>query len=188
MNLEEYRDWLKENGNKEEEMAYEVAKEVVHYHTWYLETGDVKVECFPRHIVTAEKERLEFDLILQLTWETNRFYKRLIGIEFKEFDISKCLSQAIARREHVDYMYIATKDVKIDPLDLFRMIDYGIGWIVWDMGFVKMLFGSRMDSRNLTKFIKTYTRRVIEETLDELAKERKVQNGLTLLDFVEADV
>jgi len=185
MNLEEYKEWIEKNGNKEEKMAYEVARKIVHYHTWYLETGDVDVECLPRFLVTTEKEKLEFDLIIRLSWESNRFYERYIGVEFKETDISRCIAQAIMRREHVDYMYIATQNVLVDSLDLLRMIDYGIGWIVWDTRFVKMLFGSKADRRNLTGFIKTYARRIIEETLEEIAKERKVQNGLTLLDFVE---
>jgi len=58
MKLEEYKEWLKENGNYEEVMAYEIAKKLIWFHeSEYYETVE---DLFPRHILTKGNERIYF--------------------------------------------------------------------------------------------------------------------------------
>jgi len=184
VNLEEYREWLKEHGNKEEAAAYEVAKEIVdYYHGWHNEK-ELTVECLPRHVFCSEdkRERFEFDLLIRISWVSNRPYTRLIGVEFKETDIEKCVYQAIARRPHVDRMFIATNDVLVDPIILWRMVDYSIGWIVWSPGFAKIVMMSRRPYPwKLQDFVKSYIREEIEKTLKEVEQERRTQSAMASL-------
>ncbi|RLI76562.1 hypothetical protein DRP05_12660, partial [Archaeoglobales archaeon] len=85
MELEEYKEWIKQNANQEEVMAYEVAKRIIKYHQ--SEYNETIAEVFPRKILTKDRERIEFDLVVKLEMIGKRTTTRLIGIEFKEWDI-----------------------------------------------------------------------------------------------------
>jgi hypothetical protein len=187
MNLEEYREWLKENSNQEEKMAYEVAQKIVNYHIsdW---AADYEVSCHPRKVFQTDKERLEFDLIIELEWESNRKYRRLIGVEFKETDFGKVVVQAIARCDFVDYMYVATRNVIPDSYDLLRLFDFGIGWIVWEEDFVKLLFPAHFRRYSgVSRLIDYLARRALEQAIEEMKLERRIAENMSLLDFVEVD-
>ncbi len=168
MKLEEYKEWLKENGNYEEVMAYEIAKKLIWFHeSEYYETVE---DLFPRHILTKGNERIEFDLIIKLSWKTNtgRKFERLIGVEFKETDMKKVILQAIRRREYVDYMYIATRNLIVDYIDLFHLADFQIGWIIYTEDFVKLLIPSRMyPSTAVYDLLKALARKAVDEAISE---------------------
>ena len=110
MNLEQYKKWLEEHANKEERQAYAVVERIVEYHQNRAYANLMKdVDVFPRKKLNG----LEFDLVIYLHIKSKRPEHRtrediLIGVEFKESDMNKVIKQAIARREFVDYMYIAT--------------------------------------------------------------------------------
>jgi len=140
VNLEQYKKWLEKNGNQEEQKAYEVVNEIIEYHTkeGWSEKEIEELQVYPRHILTKDKNRIEFDLVIKIKWKTKvlgtekyRFYERLIGVEFKETDIPKVITQAIARREFVDYMYIATWAQYLNYHDVFLLSYFGIGWVTW---------------------------------------------------------
>mgnify|MGYP000335995253 CR=1 FL=1 len=173
MELEEYKEWIKQNANQEEVMAYEVAKRIIKYHTMY--NDDCEVSCFPRKILTKDRERIEFDLVVKLEMIGKRTTTRLIGIEFKEWDIKKVILQAIVRRQFVDYMYIATRIVSLDYVDLFQLAYFGIGWIVFDEddNFVKIIVPARFSYSNSTlHLIKEIIRSSIEEIVKEEVEEK----------------
>lgn len=180
MKLEEYKEWLKEKGNNEEVMAYEIAKKII---WWHDEGRGAEEEIFPRHILTEGNERIEFDLLIKLKWETNgRTYERLVGVEFKETDMKKVIMQAIRRRDYVDYMYIATRNLLIDFIDLFHLADFQIGWLIYDEEdrFVKLLVPSRMKySMAVTELI----RALAEKAVNEAVREKKSEI-MTLADFI----
>jgi len=188
MNLEEYREWLKENGNNEEVMAYEVAKRIVNYHMTVNWASDYEVRCYPRKVFQTDKERLEFDLILEVEWESNRKYKRLIGIEFKETDFSKVIVQAIARRDFVDYMYIATRNVIVDPLDILRLVDFGIGWVIWEEGFVKLMFPAKYcRCSQVYRLLRYLAEKAVEDVIREMKAEDRISKNMSLFEFVEME-
>jgi len=185
MKLKEYKEWLKQNSNCEEEQAYNIAKLIVDWHTVGLQYDEMDIEVYPRHILARKDEsdkleRLEFDLVIQLKWTTkvhsidgrsySRQYERLIGVEFKEYDMRKVVLQAMRRRDFVDYMYIATRNITVDYIDLFYLADFSIGWIIYDAdGFVKMLIPSRIKhGQSVTELIKSLAERAVRETIREM--------------------
>lgn len=178
MNLEEYKEWLKENANEEEKKAYEVAKAIINYHE--SEWSDCEADLLPRAIVKGEKERLEFDLLIKLTMKgRQRTTERLIGVEFKETDIRKAVHQAVVRRPYVDYQYIATRFVLMDYIDLFYMASYSIGWVVWSEDFVKIVVASRMQTpyAHMRELVTAMVKEIVKEEVD-----REVRRRLETLD------
>ncbi len=183
MNLEEYKKWLEQNGNQEEKMAYDVVKVILYHHTLNI-YSDYKVDLHPRRVFNTKKERLEFDLLIELEWESNRKYKRLIGVEFKETDFSKVVVQAIARREFVDYMYVATRNVIPDKVDLFRLFDFGIGWVIWSEDFVKLLYpASYYRAGNVVSLIEYLSRKILEEKIEEIRLKQRIAENMSLFEF-----
>lgn len=188
MSLDEYRKWLEENANQEEAMAYEVAKEVIRYHSMWKD--DVEARLYPRKVFQNKKEKLEFDLVIEIEWESEgwkvtRKIKRTIGVEFKETDIDKVIKQAIARRDYVHYMYIATKPATLMPQQLFLLADYGIGWVVWKKDeFANLVLGSRFErNADITTLLDYFARKSVEKAIKEIQEESKVTRALSLLDF-----
>jgi len=165
MDLEEYKAWLKEHGNKEEKKAFEVANEVITYHA--IQSDVYSASFFPREIFKTNKERIEYDLIIRLNWVTGgKEYKRVIGIEFKEYDFSKVVQQAISRKTFVDYQYIATRPVIPNKCDLFRLFDFGIGWVLWTDKITELIIPARKnDSWGITSLIEYIAKREVDEIL-----------------------
>lgn len=144
MNFEEYIEFIKRKGNFEEKEAERVVEEILKHHidyTWTDYSRD-NVEFYPHFVFNGEKEKIEMDLLIVLK-HPNSKYDRKIGVEFKETAISKVLSQAIIRKNYVDYMYVATKNITLNYKHIFLMSYFGIGWIVWDKSFAKMVFPAR---------------------------------------------
>lgn len=56
---------------------------------------------------TIDGTRLEYDFVVIGT--TLRDWKRVVGIEFKETDFPKAVSQAISRKDYVHYQYVVVK-------------------------------------------------------------------------------
>jgi len=183
MNLEEYREWLKQNANKEEASAYEVAKEIIDYHNsfWGMDEPS-KVELFPRKVITHNGDRLEFDLVITVSWVRDVFhykrtYTRTIGVEFKETDISKVIQQAIKRRDYVEYMYIATRrNVVLNNLEHILMAEFGIGWVVWSEDFAKMVIPShyKYPVHSIREIVWYLADKAVEEKLRKKLKEVKL--------------
>ena len=193
MNLEEYQEWLKQNANKEEASAYEVAKEIIDYHNsfWGMDEPS-KVELFPRKVITHNGDRLEFDLVIVISWVRETFhykrtYTRTIGVEFKETDISKVIQQAIKRRDYVEYMYIATqRNVVLNHLEHILMAEFGIGWVVWDENFAKMVFPSHYQYP--VHSIMDIISHLVKKTVDKYLKEKMNETKATkLTDFEETE-
>ena len=182
MNLEEYREWLKQNANQEEAKAYEVAQEIINYHsTFWYRSEKFEVELFPRKVITHEGDRLEFDLIMVFEWVTDTFghkrtYTRTVGVEFKETDIRKVIQQAIRRRDFVDYMYIATRNVVLDHLEHILMAEFGIGWVIWDEDFAKMIIPShyKYPVHSIVNIIDYLAEKAVEGQLEKKLKELKL--------------
>ena len=195
MTFEEYKAWLENNRNKEEAMAEEVVKEILKEHVedrWIA--TDYKPYFTPRKVINIDGRRLEFDLIIHLKDVTERdkniTFDRLIAVEFKENDLQKVVRQAIIRRWYVDYMYIATMPIPMNPKELILMSYMHIGWVVWDknknIAFVAMHSFLR-DSDRLNDIIFTLVENRLEEiaryTVDKVsAKQAKTKS---LLDFLE---
>jgi len=108
-------------------------------------------------------------------------------VEFKEYDMDKVLRQAVLRSAYTDYMYIATRNVLVEPEDLLILADYGIGWIIWDDGFVKMLIPSKFRSSNVTRLMEHLARKAVERAIEEVKKESRITKAMTLLDFAGVD-
>jgi len=182
ISLEEYKTWLKENAYKEEEKAYEVAKLVVQFHR-------TKVYCEEQLFPRKKFEGIEFDLLIVLSDKNgNRWGKRVIGIEFKEYDMRKVIQQAIVRRLFVDYMYIASRPViGLSYAEVFHMAYFGIGWIVWlDRPYLllkaKMHYSIEID-RLLNQLISKYmgkasveVAKVVEKKLRQMRLEEGGKN------------
>jgi len=186
MNLKEYKEWLEKNANQEEKMAYEVAERIIDYHT-DDNYHDWKAEVYPRKVLVRDlihkQERLEFDLVIKIEWTSNRKYERLIGVEFKEYDMDKVVVQAIARRHFVDYMYIATRNVSIDPVNLLRLVDFGIGWVVWS-DFVKLIFPSKFNRfGHIDNLLHYLAKKAIEEEIEKMKLESKIARNMKLFEF-----
>lgn len=191
MNLEEYREWLSQNANKEEASAYEVAKEIIDYHNsfWGMDEPS-KVELFPRKVITHSGDRLEFDLVIVISWVRKTFhykrtYTRTIGVEFKETDISKVIQQAMKRRDYVEYMYIATRsNVVLNHLEHILMAEFGIGWVVWEENFAKMVIPSHYQYP--VHSIMDIISHLVKKTVDKYLKEKMNETKATkLTDFEE---
>jgi len=192
MNLEEYKKWLQENGNQEEIKAYEVAEEIINYHLQWDKTRDWVINLHPRFWMVSKEEKLEFDLLIELEWSTNgRKYRRMVGVEFKENDFRKVVSQAIARRSYVDYMWVATRNIFIGDdyyaVAFLEMLDHGIGWVIWDEDFVKILVTPKYDRYGcVLDLIDHIAEKAVERAVEKLIKEAKVSQGVrSLFDFVQ---
>ena len=184
MDLENYEKWLEANGNKEESAAREVVNEIIEYHTRNIKSNisSYEISCFPRKIYQTKKEKLEFDLIIVLEWQSNRHFRRVIGVEFKETDFAKVVVQAIARRDFVDYMYVATRNVIPELYDLFRLLDFGIGWVVWDDKFAKLIFPAKFHRHSqVMQLIDYLARKALEEHVEEMKRE---ENIVKLFNFI----
>ena len=191
MKLEEYKEWLKKKGNYEEVAAYKVAKKIVDWHTSDIDCSKLDVEVYPRHVLSRKdllsekEERIEFDLVIKLVWTTTkgRRYERLIGVEFKEYDMRKVVIQAIRRRDFVDYMYVATRNIVVDYTDLFYLADFGIGWLIYDDdGFVKMLIPAKYSyGSGVYELLKSLAEKAVNEVLEDIRRRRNT----ILFEFVE---
>jgi len=140
MNLEEYGEWLKRNGYKEEINAMGVVNEILNYHMSGADFIDVQL--YPHHVIGQGNNKFEFDLAIHLAHE-HEWWSRWIGVEFKETDVKKVIRQAVARREFVDYMYIATRWVHLDFEDLLLLSYEGIGWVIWNKEIAKLVVPSK---------------------------------------------
>ncbi len=186
MNLEEYRRWLEENGNQEERKAYEVAEWIIKYHLADVKAYDWEEGLLPRFWYTAHDEKLEFDLLIKLKWVNKRKYERWIGIEFKETDFRKVVTQAVARSSYVDYMWVATNMVIPDTATLLELIDYGIGWVIWDDNFVKILIPARYGRGHLVEMFRYLAEREFRNAAERLLNDARVAQGMrSLLEFVK---
>ncbi|MFA4663339.1 hypothetical protein [Pyrococcus kukulkanii] len=175
MNLEEYREWLREHGNLEEANALGVLDVIVRHHT--AGTNLELKEVHPHVWLNGNNEKLEFDLLIIL--RNRKGHVRRIGVEFKEGDVKKVLAQAIARQPYVDYMYIATRSwVTLDFEDLFVMGYYGIGWVVWEEGFAKMIVSAKYHSpaSSLEYMIERAVKIKVEEEFSKLFPRKKDLN------------
>jgi len=183
MNLEEYKQWLIKNGNKEEEEAYEVAKRVIEYH---VALTQYEADILPRYILNDGNNRIEFDLLIKLTHEKKR-YNRLIGIEFKEWDIKKVISQAVARHRYVDYMYIATRDIDVDYADILTLSYFGIGWVIYDTNFAKVIVPAKFCSagNHISSLVNFLVEEKVKKRIEELEKSaiENIKKWRESLDF-----
>jgi len=178
MNLKEYKKWLEEHANKEERQAYAVVERIVEYHQNRAYANLMKdIDVFPRKKLNG----LEFDLLIYLHIKSKRPEHRtrediLIGVEFKESDLNKVIKQAIARREFVDYMYIATNCRAWDVEQIFLLALYGIGWVFWDNQFVKIILEPRRYANRVDTLIDYLfddkLREIIDEQIDEKIQRR----------------
>ena len=140
VNLEEYGKWLEENGYNEEANALGVVNEILRYH---MKSDDYQdVQLYPHRVIKQGNNRFEFDLVIHLIHKHDTF-SRWIGVEFKEGDVKKVVRQAVARREFVDYMYIATRWVHLDFDDLLLLSYEGIGWVIWNEELAKLIVPSK---------------------------------------------
>ncbi|HDD57137.1 MAG TPA: hypothetical protein ENF43_01295 [Thermoplasmatales archaeon] len=174
MNLKQYKNWLKKHANKEEQQAYEVAKLIIDYHTYELDYEDVKI--FPRKRFNG----IEFDLLIYIYKKSSRPENRtgrdiLIGVEFKETDLDKVIKQAIARKEFVDYMYIATCCRVWNIEQLFLLALYGIGWIFWDGKYVKLILEPKRYANKVNILLNHIFDNRLREMIDEAIKEKLEQ-------------
>lgn len=171
MNLEEYRRWLSQNGNKEEAQADRVAEVVLNFHS--PEHNDYNYSLHPRKVVHFDGGKLEFDLLVHLSWtgDNGHIYDRLIGVEFKETDMCKVVKQAVARRDLVDYMYIATRNVWLSERELMQLFFYNIGWIVWfDDGFAKLVLPSLSGDARYKWILMNIVEREVKKVIDKLCR------------------
>jgi len=175
MKLEQYKAWLEKNGNVEEQKAYEVAEAIIEYHK--SDWSETEVELFPRKVLANGRERVEFDLLVKLTFKgEKRTTERLIGVEFKEYDTKRVIHQAIVRKQFVDYQYIATRFVMLDYTEIFLLAYFGIGWVVWDESFVKLLVPAKWSSPTVDihyivrEWLKDAVREVVKQELATLDK------------------
>jgi hypothetical protein len=184
MNLKEYKEWLNKNGKREEKRAYDVANCIVDWHLRRIIYEDLNIEVYPRHWIFTEKERLEFDLLMHLEWRSDRKYRRVIGIEFKESDFRKVVSQAVIRREYVDYMWIATRNIVPNVESLILLLDSGIGWILWERDFIKILIPAKYHRGSIKYLIEHLAKVEVDRVVRELVEEAKVSASIrNLFDF-----
>ena len=186
MNFEEYKKFIEERRNKEEREAIRVVDVILKYHVderWSEYSRD-SVELYPHFVFNGEKERIEMDLLIVLKHPNSR-YERKIGVEFKETDVEKVLAQACLRKNYVDYMYIATRDIKIDYKHVFIMSFFGIGWIIWEEGFAKIIFPARYTTTDyiFEDLINTALRVKLEEKKEEI--KREIDKIVKLDKFIE---
>ena len=179
MNLEEYEQFIKENGYYEEKEAINVVNVILEHHN-----GNYTADFLPRFIAKIDNDRLEFDLLILLKHNKHGF-DRKIGVEFKETDISKVIWQAVARSRYVDYQYIATKNVSMGYEDIIVLSYFRIGWIVYFDGFAKMIFPAKFYDASDT--VRNVVNFVIEEKIKKEADKvvEEVKNKLEKLDYWE---
>lgn len=141
MTKDEYFNWLEKNANKEEAAAEKVVEEIIRIHSEkHISSAEHYTPYFkPHHVIVVDvptcerKVRIEFDLLMLLKHNKYEGFNKFIGVEFKEYDSSTVVEQAIVRRLYVDYMYIALKRYSyIKPEDVLLLSYFGIGWIMWD--------------------------------------------------------
>jgi len=176
VDLEEYKEWLRENANKEEEGALNVVEKILKHH----ETGRTKfVQLFPHF----RYKGIEFDLLILLSnkkMDINKLdetlgFHRLIAVEFKETDIRKVVGQAIVRKEFVDYIYVATKYSAYDYVDIFLMALFGIGWILFDKNFAKIVLPAKFydtQKYKIKELVDVLLSQKFKEVVEEVFKER----------------
>jgi len=165
----------------------EVAKALIDYHTLgtQLKLHDLR----PHLWVNGEGERFEIDLLITLKgkqtyngtpWQNTR----KIAVEFKEADIRRVISQAVTRRPYVDYVYIATRKwVDLDFRDLLVMGYYGLGWVVWDRDFAKIITPSkyRLPASSLDLMIEVAVKRHLQKAIEKVEKH---VNEKRITDFI----
>ncbi|RLJ04281.1 MAG: hypothetical protein DRP18_04910 [Candidatus Aenigmatarchaeota archaeon] len=174
MNLKQYKKWLEEHANKEERQAYEVAKLIIDYHTYDFDYENIKI--FPRKRFNG----IEFDLLIYIYKKSSKPENRtgrdiLIGVEFKENDMDKVIKQAIARKEFVDYMYIATCCRVWNVEQLFLLALYGIGWILWDGDYVRLILEPKRYANKVDTLINYLFDRKLREVIDDAIERRLKQ-------------
>lgn len=176
MNLEEYKEWLEKNGNKEEEGAINAVEKILEHHKT---TRTEFVQFFPHF----RYKGIEFDLLILLSdkkIDINKLdevigFHRLIAVEFKETDIRKVVGQAIVRKEFVDYIYVATKYSTYDYVDIFLMALFGIGWILFDKNFAKIILPARFydtQKYKIKELVDVLLNQKFKEVVEEVFKER----------------
>jgi len=154
MNLEEYRAWIKKQGNKEETKAPEVAERVIRYVCYhYISTPfgeEPRIELYPRKFLKFDGKSYECDLVIEFSWRTFRTRKARsmrVGIEFKEDDFRKVVEQAIDRKPLFDLIFIATRPTTLyfsyEPYYLALLIRHGIGWVLWDEKLIYLLIPAK---------------------------------------------
>jgi len=76
------------------------------------EQHDLEIKNVYKNIyLTYNKKIIEFDVLIEAETYTER--KRWISVELKDNDVTKVISQAMARRDFVDYSYVVlNSDVK----------------------------------------------------------------------------
>ncbi len=195
MTFEEYKNWLENNRNKEEAMAEEVVKEILkeHVENRWIST-QYEPYFIPRKVINIDGRRLEFDLLIHLkdisSRKLNISFDRLIAVEFKETDLKKAVRQALLRRWYVDYIYIATKPIPVNPEELILMTYTHIGWIVWDKNKNVALIVLRSfyrDTDRLNGWAFTLVETRLAEIVSYIADKAlsKHARTKTLLDFLE---
>ncbi|OYT41346.1 MAG: hypothetical protein B6U78_03060 [Candidatus Aenigmarchaeota archaeon ex4484_224] len=179
MNLEEYKEWLEKNGNKEEKEAYRVVEKILEWHLKYR-TSFKHIKIYPRF----RYKGIEFDLLILLSDkdveinELNKdglFIYRIIAVEFKETDVRKVISQAITRKEYVHYTYIATRNVPLEYDQIFMLALFGIGWVVWESGFAKLILPAKYYETGdwkLKEMIDILLNEKFKEVVEDVVKER----------------
>jgi len=183
MKLKEYKLWLEKHANKEERKAYDIAEQIIYYHSNRNALNALKeVEIFPRR----KFKGIEFDLLIYLYGKSKQPTHRtrediLIGVEFKETDLNKVISQAIARREFVDYMYIATNCRSWDVQQIFLMALFGIGWIYWDSNFVKLILEPRRYANKVYDLIDYLINIKLEKLVGEIT-DKKIKSKMNLIE------
>ncbi|MEM5824203.1 MAG: hypothetical protein QXE98_05640 [Archaeoglobaceae archaeon] len=165
MKVEEYKEWLKKNGNYEEEGALHVIDAILQHHLTSI-TTDYEVAVFPHYIHKTDKERLEFDLLIKITHGCKRRLNTLIGVEFKESNLQKATYQAIRRRDFVDYMYVATRNYPLYPEVLLPMVFFNIGWVVWWEDKAVMVLPSYETVRKYTLFLEEYCKSLVRSEVE----------------------
>ena len=184
MDLEGYKKWLEKNGNQEEKRAYDVAERIINWHLKEINYKDLHIELYPRYWLFTKKEHIEFDLFIRLWWRSNREYERHIGVEFKETDFRKVVSQALIRRKYVEYMWIATRNIIPEVESLLLLIDSGIGWIIWEEDFIKILIPAKYHRGSIKNLIEYLARKEVEKVVKEVMEEEKVSASMkSLFDY-----
>jgi len=143
MKKEQYIKWLENNGNLEEKEAIKVVDEILDYH---LRRANYGIAQFFPH---TKFKNMEFDLIILLANKEKKlknvdYFDRVIGVEFKEADTWTVINQAIERKPCVDYQYVATRNVWFSHTEIFLLMFFGIGWVVWEKGWAKLLVPAKM--------------------------------------------
>ncbi|HDH45000.1 MAG TPA: hypothetical protein ENG66_06400 [Thermococcus sp.] len=169
MNLEDYEKWLEKHANFEEREAVRVVETILDYHQKVNKEYEF-VQLFPR----VKFKGMEFDLIILLSdkkksLKETDFFDRVIGVEFKEVDTKCVVQQAVERRKYVDYQYVATRNVWMDYAEIFLMALFGIGWVVYEKGFSKLIIPSRM--RDTFGKVEELVNYLIEKRMEKLVED-----------------